>query len=279
MTESAAVIAPITIRYDGLDASHHEIEIAAFAKSVKGLGRIISVSANFAATQQYVQHADAMQVRVMVKPPKPNCVTVQAVIQWVNQSQLASNIVGGLVVLLVSYVIARASRQHTEMKLLKESLETAIKELGNRDSAVIGRLLDTVDKMADSLRSSAKEAVAPIGRTAQTVTVGGVPSVKDVVIGTAERDAIEATDPTDILPEQIYEVVFTEMNLDRSTARLHLASDEEARFAAEITDPAIAVPNNAYANAFAAKNPLKVKAKATVRDGIIDKLHISDTSE
>jgi hypothetical protein len=59
---------------------------------------------------------------------------------------------------------------------------------------------------------------------------------------------------------------------------LTLPDDSEKRISAEISDPAVAIPNNAYATAFAARRPLKVRAKAVLKAGEIDKLHISDTA-
>jgi len=128
---------PLIIRFDGLDAAQHEIEIQTFAKSIKGFGRIIAVTANFAATEQFIQHKDAMDVRVVVRPPEPNCVTMAAVIQWVEGSPLLTNVVGGLLVLLIGYVFARNANQKQEMKHLHGALETAIRELGNRISALL----------------------------------------------------------------------------------------------------------------------------------------------
>jgi hypothetical protein len=270
---------PITIRFDGLDAAHHEIEIEAFAKSIKGFGRIIAGAANFAATENYIQHKDAMDVRVLVRPPEPNCVTVAAIVQWVESSAILSNAVGGLLVALITYIFARAANKREEMKHLRGALETAIKELGNRDQAVVKRLLGTVDKMADALKPATREAVNPIGRTAQRVTVsGGDPGVEPMVLGTAEREAIESRTPVEVTPEDTYEVLFTEMNLDKHTSRVLFMDGTDLRLPAEISDPAIQVPNNPYAVAFAAKVAIKVRAKATLRDGTYEKLHISNTA-
>ncbi len=45
---------PIRIRYDGLDATNHELELGSLAESLRGLSRIISVTGNFVATGRYV---------------------------------------------------------------------------------------------------------------------------------------------------------------------------------------------------------------------------------
>ena len=78
------------------------------------------------------------------------------------------------------------------MRHLKGALDLAIKELGTRDQAVVDRLLGTIDKMADALRPAARQAVAPIGETADTLTVGDVRHEREVIIGAAENDAILA---------------------------------------------------------------------------------------
>jgi hypothetical protein len=62
-----SIFDPILIRYDGLDATQHEIEISALGESLRGLSRVIGVAANFAATQRYVQHKDALSVRVVAR--------------------------------------------------------------------------------------------------------------------------------------------------------------------------------------------------------------------
>jgi hypothetical protein len=260
-----------------LDAERHQIEIDAFASSIKGFGRIIAVAANIAATEQYIQHRDAMQVRVVVEPPHPNCVTIAAYVQWLN-NPIISATVSGLLVALITYIFRKAAGQKEEMRHLKEALETAIRELGNRDQKVVDRLLDTVDKMADALKPSARLAVNPVGRSVKTVTVTSDDAAKPLTLGSAEREAIESRKEAEITPEGTYEVLITEMNLDRSSCRVSLSDDPETRIAAEISDPAVSQPNNAYALAFAAKELIKVRAKGVVKEGKLDKLHISDTA-
>lgn len=267
---------PLLIRYDGLDADQHQIEIDDLAASLKGIGRIIGVVATFAVTQRLAQHRDARPIRVLVGPPKDNCLTFLAVMHWVDQHQTISGIASGLIVTLIGYVFSRAAGKTAEMKHLKELATEAIKQLGNRDEAVIARLLDTVDKMADTLKPSARQAVRPVGSTASQMSIGSMDSpATAVVVDKITRDAIEADAPPEIGNEARISVRFVEMNLDSRGCRIAMGSDEEQRFAAEITDPELLVPNNAYATAFAAQTELTVRAKPTLRDGEIDRWYIS----
>jgi hypothetical protein len=262
-----------------LDADKHVIEITALGESLKGIGRIIAVTANFAATEKFTPHQDARSIRVVAKPPEVHCFEVTAVLEWVNQNSLATTVVGGLTVTLVSYIFSKLAGNKAEMKELRTALETAIKELGNREQQVVDRLLDTVDKMAESLRPSAKQALAPIGKTAATLSVRSASDAgRSKLIGLADKEAIESREPTEIDLERQYNVVIHEMNLDTATCRVSLADDPEGRIAAIITDPVAILSNNVYATAFASQTEIAVKAKAASRDGKVEKLYISDTA-
>lgn len=275
-----AVGGPIVIRYDGLDADAHTIELSALADSLKGLSRIVGVSANFAATQRHMQRPEAFSIRVVAAPPEPHCYEILVWLQWVNQNALPTTIVGGFTVALVSYVFHRAAGKRAEMKELRGALDEAIRTLGNRDDKVVNRLLDTVDKMADSLRPSAKLAVRPIGRTAGTLTVSS-PSIEKsgTTLTIAERDAIEARADTEIGSESEWVVVLHELNLDTGGCRVSLEDDPEGRVGATITDPVLQAPNNPYSVAFAAQTPIAVKAKPSLIDGQMERLYISNTAD
>ena len=265
----------IVIRYDGLDADGHVVEIGDLATSLRGLARIMTVTGTFAAQQRLMERSSSRPVRVMIGPPKDGCVTIEAALTWLDQSAFVSSTISGLAVVLIVYVFKSAE----EMKHLRASLETAIKELGHRDQPVVERLLDTIDRMADILKPAAKQAVAPIGRSAGTMNIAEYGSPRGgVTLGKPERDAIEATDPPEIGEEMAIGVRFSEMNWDTRTCKVQLEDEPDLRYPAEITDPAALVPNNAYAAAFAAQTVLEVRAKPTLRNGVVERWYISDHS-
>ena len=279
MTEASAeylALEPLTIRYDGLDADNHVMEITDLAESLRGLGRIIGIAATFAATEKFAQHADARPVKVVVGPPRDNCLIFEAAFFWVEQHPLIVGTASALTATLVAYIFKYFAGRADEMKHLRAVTEEAIRQLGSKDEKVVSRLLDTVDRMAEVLRPAVRSAVKPIGRTASTLSIGS-PSMPDpiAVIDKAQRDAIDAEAPPEVGDEQLVEVLFVEMNLDTKACRLTLTSAPEERIAGEITDPELLVPNNAYVTAFAGQVPLIVRAKPTCRDGAIERWYIS----
>jgi len=267
---------PILIRYDGLDADAHRVEIGDLATSLKGFSRILTVAATFAVNQRLVERSKARPVRVLVGPPRDGCVVVEAALTWLDQHQFIGGTVSGLTVSLVGYIFNRAAGQKEEMRHLATALETAIRELGHRDDTVVRGLLDTVNRMADILKPAARQAVVPVGRSAGTITVGEQGATSPgIVIDQATRDAIDATNPPQIGTEVDIAFMFTEMNHDSRTCRVSVIPDDGTRTPAEITDPEFLLPNNPYAGAFAAKTSLVVRAKPTLRDEQVERWYIS----
>lgn len=273
---AGTISASILIRYDGLDADRHEIDLGDLGDSLKGLSRIIAVSGNLAATDKFVQHKDAFAVRVVASPPEAHCFEIMAWLRWGAENPYMSATVSGLTVALIGYIFKKTSGQREEMKHLKDSLDKAITELGGRDRSTVERLLDTVDRMAEALRPAVKQAVAPIGQTASTLTVGDRAGGRTVVIDQADRDAIMAEGDSEITNERTFSVEITGLSMENGSCKLALDDDPDARVSGQVTDPQVMRANNPYALAMAGKKRINVRAKALLKDGEIERLYISD---
>ncbi len=267
----------IIIRYDGLDADRHEIDMALLVKSLRGLSKIISAAGNFAATQKYIQDKDSLVLKAVVTPPKSHCFEIAVWLHWINQNPLICTVVGGLSVSLVTYIFQKAAGNKEEMKQIRGALDVAIRELGARDDATVNRLLDTVDRMAESLRPSVRQAVAPIEQTARTITIKNESETTRGVFGGADKEAILSEVPVEVGPEAVYSLRFTEMDVETGTCKVSLDPTSTSRTPAKITDPALAIPNNKYVLALAAQTIIEIMGKPTLRDGGIEKLFISNT--
>lgn len=181
-----------------------------------------------------------------------------------------------MVVSLVAYICKKAAGDKEEMKQLRGALDGAIRELGHRDESVVNRLLTTIDRMADSLRPAVRQAVAPIGETASQLTVTDQARAYGMSLGAAEKAAILSEVPVEVGKEDDYRLRITELDMENGSCKVALATDEENRVSARITDPAFALPNNAYVLAMAAQQLIVVRAKPTLKDGELERLFISD---
>lgn len=276
MTENSGFeMMTLPIRYDGGDAEKHEVELLSLGQSLQGIARILAVSGHFAATQNYAKQMQALDVRITVREPRANCLTLDAVIQFAREQQLLAGIGGVAVTTLVSYIFARASRQKEEMKALKEVLQQSVDLLATRDSDLNARLLSTIDRLADALIPAARQAVAPIGGSVSTLTIG---NAKPIDLAMAQ--SIREPGADELTAEREWSVALTEIDLETSSGKARLdtaGDDEERRVKVRFIDPAFQAPDNVYVRAFVNRLRIKIRGKASIRDGQITEIFAADS--
>lgn len=267
---SDIVIVPL--RYDGKDAESHELNLDALGESLRGAARILAVVGNFAVTGNCAMQSRAMDVRVVAREPRANCFTLEAVLQFAQQQGLLQGVVAPIVAAIIGLVIAKASNNKAEMKHLAATVEKLIDAMTQSNIAQRDQVLAIVDRMTDALRPAAKQLVAPVGRSCRQMKVGDA-----VTIDEATAAAIRGQEDDEVDAMREYTIQITELDLENRTAKVRLDDESNKRVRAVISDPAINVAGNAYAIAFAAQKPIRVQAKAVLREGEIRSLYVSDT--
>jgi hypothetical protein len=267
-------IAIVPIRYDGLDAEQHQIELLLLGESLQGVSRILAMSGHFIATGSYAKQIQALDVKVYVTEPKANCFSLAAAIEFAKQQQVLAGVASVVLGPLIGWIVARASNNKEEMKALKDSLDKAIEHLAGQNSELVPKLLSTVERMAESLRPSVRAAVAPVGKSCSVMRIGnGAP------IDEATAQAIRSVAADEVTEERIWNVRITELDIETASAKIRFEDSEEGdsgRFRAIVTDPVIGVQGNGYVTALAAQRPIRVRGKATLREGEIQTLFISN---
>jgi hypothetical protein len=284
---SVSEIEIVPIRYDGLDAEVHELDLFKLGESLQGMARVLGVVAHFAVTGEYVQKASSLDVRVLAhEEPKANCFTVQAALQFAQQQQLFQGGAGVIIAAVIAWGTARASNKTEEMRAIKDSLDKAMTLLATgqtvaaqQQTIAIDRVMQTVERLAEGLRPALRQAVEPVGRSCSVMTIGDAKVGRATVIDVPTAEAIRAVLPDEILPEEVYSVRITELDLENRTGKVRLEHDDQSRIRAEFTDPVLATEGNPYLRAFMAMENLRVRAKAVMREGELHALYISNTAE
>jgi hypothetical protein len=272
------LIAELPIRYDGKDAEQHRIELHLLGESLQGVARILGVTGHFVATGQYAKQLQALDVKVLVGEPQANCVTLSAALEFARDHQLFAGGFGTVLGVILTWLFARASNNAEEMKAIKDSLDKAIDHLAGQNAQLVPRLLSTLEKLADSLSPALRASVAPVGKTCSTMRIGDGP-----VIDEATAEAIRSTSADELTDERTWTIYITELDWETNSAKIRFVDDVESDLATErrykdvIKDPAIGIVGNVYLVAFASQATLSVRAKATLRNGEVQTLYISDT--
>lgn len=255
------------------------MDLFALGGSLQGVARVLAVTANFAVTFEFAKTFGAQAVKVYAQEAEEQCYSVTAVIEFVKQHQILSGLGGALLTLLLQFVIARSSNNREEMKLLSARLEQAIRELGNREQAVVDRMMTTIEKLADSLRPAVRTAVQPVGEECETLSLGKRGEPTTTVIDKATRDAILADEGTSLTELRQWRVVFTELDKVTQTGKVQLADNtSEARVKVEVSDPSFAMPDNLYVASLGKDAEVLVTAKGLLRDGELERLYVSDVA-
>jgi hypothetical protein len=268
------IIEPIPLRYDGMDAENHEIELASLGESLQGASRIISVVSNFVVTGEYKFNYQSHDIRVVTKEPTAKCFELLLFIKAVSQHPMFGGFAGSLVAAIVAYVIAKKSKEPTEAEKRLLHIEEKLIEHGTQDRKILIGMLSVIEKMADDLHPSLKQTVAPIEVTCETIQIGRTEYEPLVITPDRKKKIIEEGEIT-IDDERDYSVYITELDKENATCKVRFSqSGEEKRIPAIVADPTIKVTNDPYTLAMASRSEVQVTGKLEYQDEELKRLHI-----
>lgn len=269
-------ITRLTLRFDGLDATEHQVDLYSLGEALQGFARIISTAGHFSVTQTYSKSFSMHSVKTYAQEVRANCFSVDMVLNWAQQNQILSGSFGILLAAVIPYIFQRNKAKTEEMKMLKDSLDKAIEALGNRDQAVIERLASTIEKMAEELRPAARLAVSPIGESCKTISIIDTQTKQSIgIINESDKESIMSLSENEITGIQVFDILISELDKVKATCKVNI-NNAEQRTNAVISDPLFGSTENPYLQAFAQNKAIKVTGKATIKDGEIIKLTIMD---
>lgn len=271
------------IRYEGGDAVVHMIEMSSLSESLDGFSRVYSVVSHFVATGQYARQIQALSTKTYAVEPQAKCFNVPGWVSIATNTGLFQGFAGIVLTLIISHVFKRNSNDKEEMRHLRELFE---KQLGFGNS-VTEKMLATIEKLADALQPSVRKSVSPVGKTCTRIDLYAEGSIHQTIDAELKHTILLEPD-SEIAPESEFVVKISEMDKIKKTCKVHFidgasdgVTDEDGspeRIVADITDPAILLTANPYIDAFSSGKPIRIKAKAMIRDGLITRLFISDAS-
>lgn len=264
----------ITLRYDGLDAEQHELDLYALGESMQGFARVTGTVAHFAIAHDYKRYFRSHSLRVLAKEPEANCYKVDLVFEFIKQHQMLSGSFGVVVAALLPWLYIRATRRE-EPSAGNDLARIAIEAMAEQNKEVTSRLLDAIEQMSVDLKPAMLQSTSPIATSCETI--GILTPQGDHFLGRADKDALLLPSANDLSDLTEFTVLITELDLERDTCKARFAHDpEDRRISCEINDPLLKTPKNPYSSAMDAGDPIVVKAKALFQDFKIKKLYISD---
>ncbi|MGI0134698.1 MAG: hypothetical protein ACREBW_07055, partial [Candidatus Micrarchaeaceae archaeon] len=271
---ACAAIDQMILRYDGLDAEKHEIDLYALGESLQGFARVTGTAAHFALTHDYKRYFRSQSLRILAKEPEANCFRVDLVFEFIRQYQILSGSFGTVVAALVPWLYIRATRKKDQSGS-DELAKIAVEAMAAQNTEVTSRLLGTIEKMSEDLRPAMRQSTSPIAVSCETI--GILTPERKHFLGRSDKDALLLPDADDLSDLMEFTVLITELDLERGTCKARFVGEpEDRRVPCKISDPLLETTKNPYSSAMDAGEPIVVKAKALFQDAKIVKLYISD---
>jgi len=273
---NTADVFSLPIVYKGKLADQGELDMADLAESLDGFARIIGCASTYAAGGKDRVRLDSFDVRVTVAAPKSGSFILETAVQFVTQHQMLQGAISTIAGAVIAEVFrGKRDRLNAEqMEHLRAITELAVNMLGRQQEQERAAHVEVVGRLAEAMNPAAKKALGPIGRSCDTIEIGE--GRTRLVLTQDDKDALDVEPGDDVDPVKAYDVLFTEMDVQRRTAKVDLDGHEN-RIACVIADPVLGQPNNAYLAAFASRSRIQVMAKAVIRKGELKTLVVSDT--
>lgn len=271
---------PILIRYDGLDAENHEIDLALLGESLKGGSRLLGIAAHLVLKGEYVSRSPAMSVKVLASIPQAKCFEIPVHLLYSIPilpllSQTGRDLAKKAIESIVNFMLAKMSGKTSEAQAAMDVAMAAIEANKDVTLASLDFARQAIERAADDQRPAARSFAAPVGPSVRSAMIGDRKTA--FLVNEEARDIIDRPDPVEIGPAQSFTVSISELDIKTGACKVALHGDNSDRYVSEITDPVVQNPHNPYSAALDLQSWVKVIAKPHLRDGKITKLTISDT--
>ncbi|MGB0506875.1 MAG: hypothetical protein ACPGGK_11835 [Pikeienuella sp.] len=285
--------ASFVIKYDGLDATNHTIDMRKFGEAIVGLDKVINNGLIAISEYRIPKKGERFPLRIHAQEPKKGSFEVAGeiandiapvgatVLPLVHEMFYSS--ASDIVWRWVSWVLNMSGGREKEADPHFVALLELTKEIhrGRTDDSDANRkfLLDVLDRVA----APAKGIVAPVGTSADTVTVApsrGRMAEEKTTIDEAMADAIRSKERLVVGDMETFTVSVDGFSHDSRTLKIANPDAPEKFMTASVRDPAFTDGDNVYTRAAANRSQLIVSAKPSrSKDGTLRKLYILDAEE
>jgi hypothetical protein len=273
---------PIVIRYDGLDADGHLIDLALLGRSIQGASRLLGSAGSLVITGQFTKQSKAFSVRVLAGQPQAHCWELPAIIATImpaatpmlpTLTDIASKAATKAVTGIVNYAISRVGGRSKEAEMARDIAIKSLEEMGHTSRTAI----EAMERVVSAQRPAIKLFVSPVGDSCNLARIGD-PEYGAISVDVATRAVIDSPQAAEILNGRDYEILISEFDLKNHSCKFSMRNQDEPnhRFNGEITDPVAQLPKNPYSAALDNQQWIWVHAKAQVRNGELERLFISD---
>lgn len=282
--------AQIRIKYDGLDADRHEVDMRLFGRSLIGIDKIISDQIIFLTENRLPKQRERAPLLIRAQPPVEGSAEVFGALApmagalplvWDFLTAGSGEFLWRSVSWVLDYHAGRKDRAEHNLDVMANLLREQEKARAKSDARWHDQLAGWRDGMFDlvkHLHGPAKNAVAPLGQSVERMQIGNGEAVGeefDEPIAAAIRYAGDAE--VSDLEQMILRVDgFQHHN---KTLKIERPDSPGTYMSADVRDPAFEQTPNIYTQAAEQKAQLVVTGKRVLRGERLERIYIFDASK
>ena len=284
----------IRIEYDGLDARHQILGLHDLSRSMAGLSRLFNAATYLLYHGEPPPRRFKPPIHLFARPIEHGSVPFDVVPYYADGTlQFLTEAIAAMGVEVIQRIATIAilfpsgrSREidpHFEalMELMKKIQEdaTAAQELQliARDRSE-ERLVELVKEVAKTQKPAVVNIIYPIGKTCSEAKIGDL-NIGGVEVDIPTAKTIRSKDDLELTDLHEFVISMDGVIAHNKTCKFYLGDDDTRIITGDLLDPAADIwPNNIYKDSIRF-GKLRVTAKATLKDGVIQRLAIFDAKK
>lgn len=287
----SSVLTPFQIKFDGLDAKHHIIDLQELSVSLSGISKILNSSAYFIFTGDVPKNRFKQDIRFFAKATKPGSYPIDIFALFRDSGALnfmtdaIASIGSEYIQRLFSIAVLTPSGRTKEMDPHFEALLKLTHKIQNDAQASQHLLIadrakseekyiGLIKELAETRHRAVLDSIRAVGSTSSEMTVGSI-ETGGVQIDLPTAQSIRSKENLIVGELGSFKAMIDGAIQHNRTVKLYLDGHGDEVFTGDIVDPSVTKWPNAYSRSIGI-GPVEIIAKPTFKDGHIYRLAVMD---
>lgn len=294
------IVTPFAVTYNGNDAEKNVINAQSLGESIIGASKLYTAATHFCMFGNVPRGNYKKQFGCYATPPIRGSYEYQILLaalsnEWALHGEIYKEGFKYLFPRIIDTIIKiwlkpSETAKVTEMfvELMKEqarennSLNTVLVngliKANDNLASLHDKLIDTLPQIAEATRAHGRQLVTPVGNTCNSLSQFSNTD-QEIIISEPEAEVIRGGSQMEIEEMQKFNCKrIREVNEINGHCILEIEGFDEF-IVGKISDPALKIPNNVYTKSLDNHSAFTISAKPVKRNGVVQKLHISDAYE
>ena len=275
------------VRYDGLDATNHRLDMRRFGEAMVGIDRVVSFGLVAFANNRLPKKRERFPLQLRAQPPVEGSFNVPAILEPTLAlglplvHELFNTALRDIVWRWLSLVLNMTGGREKDAEPHFMRLSDILQEMHKAQAVSEERNRQFLLEVLRISIPATKGIVAPVGASAETLEIkSSADATESTLVDTPMADVIRSSEKLEVGDMEPFTVRVDGLIHHRQQLKIEHPDIPGTYISADVRDPAFLESDNVYLRAMNVRGLLNVLAKPTRKqDGSLHRLYIMDASE